>query len=178
LCRYYWRLQSWGIGGAVTAWLGYILHQLWFWVIIYLAQREAKTRADRYSTGLSKWNWIALGGNLFFHALHFIKVRFAEYWRGFMQEHYFNSLVLQQTHIWYDALAQWVAVWSSQVSVVILLVWILLLENQDRGLFFGGRIPFRRDTFYYIRKHHGYVFAWGAIYTLWYGTYPESFIVA
>ena len=51
-----------------------------------------------------------------------------------------------QTHIWYGALAEDVSIWSSQVSVIIMLVLILLMENQRRGLFFGRKAPISRST--------------------------------
>jgi hypothetical protein len=68
-------------------------------------------------------NIVALLMNAFFIALHFL-----------------------QTHIWYDGLAQDVSVWSSQVSVIIMLVWILLMENSRRGLFFGKKAPISKES--------------------------------
>ena len=51
----------------------------------------------------------------------------------------FILLHILQTRIWYDGLAQNVSIWSSQGSVVLMLVLILLMENQRRGLFFGKK---------------------------------------
>ncbi len=73
-----------------------------------------------------------------------------------------------QTHLWYDGLAQDVSIWSSQVSVIILLVWVLLMENRTRGLFFGKPAPLSKDLIRFARKYHGYFFAWATVYTFWY----------
>ena len=98
-----------------------------------------------YSPGLNKVNVLALGTNAFFILLHFV-----------------------QTHIWYDGLAQDVSIWSSQVSVVILLVWVLLMENNRRGMFAGKKLHISKQIIAFARKYHGYYFAWATVYTFWY----------
>jgi hypothetical protein len=119
----------------------YLLHQFTLWGLIYYAQ----TRVKSYSPGLHKVNVIALGANAFFILLHFV-----------------------QTHLWYDGLAQDVSIWSSQVSVVILLVWVLLMENNRRGMFAGKKMPISKQIIEFARKYHGYYFAWATVYTFWY----------
>jgi hypothetical protein len=111
------------------------------WGPIYYAQ----TRGTKYTTWLHKVNILALGVNAIFIGLHFI-----------------------QTHIWYDGLAQDVSIWSSQVSVIILLIWVLLTENSRRGMFFGKKAPISKEIIRFARKYHGYYFAWATIYTFWY----------
>lgn len=138
---YYWRLPDPTFWSRATAWGFYLLHQFSFWGLIYYAQ----TRPTKYSTGLQKINVIALGINAFFILLHFI-----------------------QTHIWYDGLAQDVSIWSSQISVVIMLVWILFMETKQRGLFLGKQVPISQQVVSFARKYHGYFFAWATIYTFWY----------
>jgi hypothetical protein len=81
---------------------------------------------------------------------------------------FFIGLHFVQTHIWYDGLAQDVSIWSSQVSVIIMLVWILLMENSRRGLFFGKKAPISKEISRFARKYHGYYFAWATVYTFWY----------
>ena len=73
-----------------------------------------------------------------------------------------------QTHLWYDGLAQDVPVASSQGSVIVLLVWVLLMENNRRGMFFGKKMPISKGIIYFARKYHGYFFAWAIVYTFWY----------
>ncbi|UCC61483.1 MAG: hypothetical protein JSV36_11775 [Anaerolineae bacterium] len=138
---YYWKLPEPTLWTRVTAWGSYALHQIAAWALIYYAQRRVK----RYTSGLHRINVVALAGNAFFILLHFI-----------------------QTHVWYDGLAQDVSIWSSQASVVLLLVLVLLMENPRRGLFFGKKVPISRRIVGLVRKYHGYVFAWATVYTLWY----------
>jgi hypothetical protein len=117
------------------------LHQLTIWGLIWYAQ----TRVKKYTTGLHTVNYLALGANALFIFLHFV-----------------------QTHIWYDALAQNVSVLTSQESVIVLLVWVLLMENNRRGLFFGQKLPISQRVLRLARKYHGYYFSWAIVYTFWY----------
>jgi hypothetical protein len=117
------------------------LHQVFIWGLIIYAQRSKL----KYTTGLHKVNVVALVGNAAFIVLHLI-----------------------QTHIWYDGLAQDVSIWSSQWSVILLLVLILLMENPRRGLFFGKKAPLSKEVVRFVRKYHGYIFSWGIVYTFWY----------
>ena len=138
---YYWKLPQPTFWTRATAWAGYAVHQIAAWALIYYAQ----TRVKRYTAGLHRVNVIALAGNAFFILLHFI-----------------------QTHLWYDGLAQDVSIWSSQGSVILLLVLVLLMENPRRGLFFGKKVPISQRIVRFARKYHGYVFAWAGVYTFWY----------
>jgi hypothetical protein len=138
---YYWRLIQPTFASRASAWGLYALHQLSLWGLIYFAQ----TRVRRYVSGLHPVNVAALGVNVLFIILHFA-----------------------QTHLWYDGLAQDVSIFSSQGSVVLLLVWVLLMENSRRGLFFGKKLPFSAGITRFARKYHGYIFAWAIVYTFWY----------
>ncbi|MEJ5199935.1 MAG: hypothetical protein WHX53_13510 [Anaerolineae bacterium] len=138
---YYWRLVQTTTVARATAWGFYLLHQIAAWALIYYAQ----TRIKKFTPGLQKINIIALAGSAFFILLHFV-----------------------QTHLWYGALAEDVSIWSSQTSVVIMLVLILLMENQRRGLFWGKKAPLGREAVSFVRRNHGYIFAWAVIYTFWY----------
>jgi len=138
---YYWKLPEPAVWGRVTAWGFYALHQVSLWALIYAAQK----RGQRYTAGLHRVNFLALGVNAFFIVLHLV-----------------------QTHIWYDGLAQDVSIWSSQGSVILMLVMILLMENRRRGMFFGKRAPLPRRAIDFARRYHGYVFAWATVYTFWY----------
>jgi hypothetical protein len=138
---YYWKLVAPTFWSHFAAWTFYILHQITIWSLIYYAQ----TRVKKYSLGLSPVNLIALGANAFFILLHFI-----------------------QTQIWYDGLAQDVSIFSSQGSVILMLVAILLMENKRRGLFWGKKVPLGDRVLSFVRKYHGYIFAWAIVYTFWY----------
>jgi hypothetical protein len=138
---YYWKLATPTFWSHFTAWMFYALHQITLWSLIFYAQTRVKT----YSKGLHPVNVWALGVNAFFILLHFV-----------------------QTHIWYDGLAQDVSIFSSQGSVILMLVAILLMENQRRGLFLGKKVSFAKRIGSFARKYHGYVFAWATVYTFWY----------
>jgi hypothetical protein len=138
---YYWKLPEATYWGRLTAWGFYALHQVSLWGLIYYAQ----TRVKRYSEDLHRVNLVALILNAIFILLHFI-----------------------QTQLWYDGLAQDVSIWSSQASVILLLVMVLLMENKRRGLFFGRKAPLSSSTMDFVRRYHGYFFSWGILYTFWY----------
>jgi hypothetical protein len=138
---YYWKLPEPTFWSRATAWSGYLLHQVAIWGLIYTAQK-AKTN---YTSGLHRFNIFALAINAVFVILH-----------------------LLQTIFFYDGLAQDVSIWSSQGSVVLMLIMILLMENQRRGLFFGKKVGFLKESARITRKYHGYIFAWAVIYTFWY----------
>lgn len=138
---YFWKLPAPTFAGRLTAWGFYLAHQLALWGLIAYAQR----RRPRYSEHLHPVNLAALGVNAFFILAHFA-----------------------QTHLWYDGLAQDVSIWSSQASVVVMLVWILLMENDRRGMFFGRRLPLSRRIVAFARRYHGYFFSWAIVYTFWY----------
>ncbi|HLC05217.1 MAG TPA: hypothetical protein VJK02_19460 [Anaerolineales bacterium] len=144
---YYWRLIQPTFQSRASAWGLYALHQLALWGLIYFAQ----TRVKRYTVGLHPVNVVALGINALFIALHFV-----------------------QTHVWYDGLAQDVSIFSSQGAVVLLLVWVLLMENNRRGLFFGKKLPISAQITRFARKYHGYLFAWAIVYTFWYHPMESS----
>ena len=138
---YYWRLAEPTFWSRATAWGFYAAHQVALFGLIYYAQ----TRVKRYTAGLHPVNIVALAVNAFFIVLHFV-----------------------QTHLWYDGLAQDVSIFSSQGSVIVLLVWVLLMENSRRGMFFGKKLPISQRIVSFARKYHGYFFAWAAVYTFWY----------
>jgi len=139
--HYYWQLPNPTWLTRTTAWGGYLAHQLVIWGLIFYAQR----RGLKYTKALHPVNVVALAANLFFVVLH-----------------------LAQTAVFYDGLAQDVAIWSAQGSVVILLVLVLLMENQRRGLVFGFRAPGLKTAGEVTRRYHGYFFSWAVIYTFWY----------
>lgn len=130
-------------GTRISVWGLYAAHQLTMWWLIWKAQSQK----SGYSNSLSRINVLALLANAAFITLHF-----------------------GQTHIFYDGLALDVPEQSSQWSVILLLVIVLLMENQRRGLFFGRKVGGRvmSESARALRKYHGYYFAWASIYTFWY----------
>jgi hypothetical protein len=138
---YLWQLGEPTIWTRATAWAGYIAHNLVIWYLIWSAQRARPT----YTSNLHLFNVIALLANAFFISLH-----------------------LLQTNFWYDGLAQDVSEFTSQASVTLMLVMILIMENDRRGLVFGFKAPLPASVGSTLRKYHGYYFSWAIIYTFWY----------
>jgi hypothetical protein len=138
---YHWQLAEPTFWTRASVWAGYIAHQVIIWSLIWRAQRAK----SGYSKNLHWFNVAALGTNALFIAFH-----------------------LLQTQIWYDGLAQDVSEFTSQASVTLMLVGILIMENQRRGMVFGAKLPFLGEVGRTIRKYHGYYFSWAIIYTFWY----------
>ena len=139
---YYWKLPAPTFWTRATSWGFYLAHQLAIWGILYYAQ---SFRKHSYTKGLHRANIWALAANAFFIFLHLV-----------------------QTHIWYDGLAQDTPIFSSQGAVIVLLVWVLLMENNRRGQFFGKPVPLSQEVIRFARTYHGYFFAWAIIYTFWF----------
>jgi len=140
---YYWKRPDPDMLSRLTAWGGYFLNQLFFWGIIYWATHNRASLKDRRK--MHPVNYVALGGIAVFALLHYL-----------------------QTALWYDGLAQDTSVFSSQGSVIVLLVFVLAMEAPRRGLLWGrGGKSFTgmRAT---LIKYHGYYFAWAVVYTFWF----------
>jgi hypothetical protein len=138
---YYWQRQDATLLTRVSAWIPYILHQVSIWFLIYHA-RQAK---PAYIWGLHKFNVWALGINAAFIGVH-----------------------LLQTKLFYDGLAQDVHEATSMMSVILMLLMILVMENKRRGLFFGKGVKAMYGVGDTLKRYHGYYFSWAIIYTFWY----------
>jgi len=145
---YPWQTRNPTTMAYVSAWVGYAVHQLLAWGIIFKAQRARPGYTARF-----RWfNWAMLGVNLGGFALHWV-----------------------QTQVWYDGLAISVPEVTSQGSVILMLVFILIMEIPRRGLFFGKKVPFDRQFIQVVRRYHGYLFSWAIIYTFWYHPFEATF---
>ncbi|MBT3245195.1 MAG: hypothetical protein HN352_18770, partial [Bacteroidetes bacterium] len=137
---YYWKLPEPSFWARITAWGGYALHQIAVWWLIIRMMRS-----DKKQTTISRDNIILLLVNLAFIVFHFI-----------------------QTHIWYDGLAQDVPIWTSQYSVIIMLVIILLMLFPRRGFLWGKKLKVSKPVVNFLRKYHGLYISWALIYTFWF----------
>jgi uncharacterized membrane protein YhdT len=138
---YPWRLAEPNAAARLTAWAGYLLHNLIAWGVIYFAQREK----PKFGNHLRWFNWALIATNLVFIALHVL-----------------------QTQFFYDGLAQDVPEVTALGSVAVMLIIIILFETPRRGLIFGKKFRFKEGFVQTVRKYHGYFFAWATIYTFWY----------
>lgn len=144
---YYWQLQTRDFMTMLIVWGFYLAHQFSIWGAIFWAQRNLTAFKTRPTTGLTTYNWATLMINGIFIVLHLV-----------------------QTHIWFDGLAQDVPIWTSQGSVIIMLVLILIIEHPRRGLFMGRKLnkPISAQVSGFFRRNHQYVIAWALVYTFWF----------
>ena len=77
-------------------------------------------------------------------------------------------LHILQTHLWYDGLAQDVPIWSSQYSVIVMLVLILFLMIPERGIFLGTKVRLPAPALGFIQRWHGLYISWALVYTFWF----------
>jgi hypothetical protein len=155
---YFWKLPplpvlpgtpAYSIIAQIITWSMYGAHQVVNWVLIWYGLTHIK----KWTNGLYKFNLIFLVVNLGFIVLHIV-----------------------QTHWLYDGLAADVPVWTSQGSVILMLSFMLIIDNPRRGFIFGKKINFRKDVVEALRKYHGYYFAWAFVYTFWF--HPATAAVA
>jgi hypothetical protein len=138
---YPWQLGEPNTAARLTAWTGYLLHNIIAWVILFLAQREK----PKFGNNLHWFNWAMIATHVGFVILHII-----------------------QSQVFYDGLAQDVPEVTAQGSVAVMLMIIILFETPRRGLIFGKKFKFKEGFVQVARKYHGYFFAWATIYTFWY----------
>jgi len=142
---YYWKLPVRDAQSMLMVWILYLAHQFSIWGTIYWAQNNLSGRPP--SRNLTRYNTAAFAINAIFTVLH-----------------------LAETHLLFDGLAQDVPIWTSQGSVIIMLVAVLIIENRRRGFILGRRIgrPFTVGVTRFFRENHMYVFAWALVYTFWF----------
>jgi len=145
---YPWQTRNPTTMAYITAWLGYALHNVAAWAIIFAARRAR----PKYDTRFRWFNWAMVGVNLAGFALHWV-----------------------QTQLWYDGLAIAVPEVTSQGSVILMLVFILILETPRRGLVWGKKVRFHQRFLDIVRRYHGYLFSWALIYTFWYHPMEATF---
>ncbi|NLI53777.1 MAG: hypothetical protein GX417_05555 [Clostridiales bacterium] len=138
---YYWKLPHPALWASVSMWVLYLAHQIAVWCLI-AKLKDAPRPAAGY---IGRYNLLLLIVNAVFIALH-----------------------LLQTVLFYDALAQFVPVMSSQGSVIVMLVMMLILLNSRRGLFFGKRVYLPPLGVSMTQRVHGYYIAWAVVYTFWF----------
>jgi len=136
---YYWQLPQIDNISRITGWSFFILHLI---VTLFLAWKVGKVK---FSDTLSPWHIALFFSQIFFVILHFI-----------------------QTAFWYDSLVHDTPVWLSQVSVIIMLVMMLIILNQKRGLFFGKKIPIPQSVTKFFIDIHGPYIILALVFTFWY----------
>ncbi len=138
---YFWQTSA--TEGIVRASyiIGYLFHQIILWYLLVKRRKQA----TGVSAGIGLDNLLILGVNVVFVLLH-----------------------LLQTHIWYDGLAKDVPIWTSQGSVIVMLVLVLYMMLPIRGLFFGKRFTPPVHMMRFIQRWHGMFISWAIVYTFWF----------
>lgn len=138
---YYWKLPRPELLATISMWVLYLGHQITIWVLIARLKNAPRPEAGT----IGKYNLQLLIVNAVFIVLHLV-----------------------QTVLFYDALAQFVPVMSSQGSVIVMLVMMLILLNSRRGLFFGKKVYLPPLGVAATQKIHGFYISWAVIYTFWF----------
>ncbi|MGY5874524.1 MAG: hypothetical protein RTU30_02150 [Candidatus Thorarchaeota archaeon] len=141
---YYWQLPTRNDLAMLITWSFYLSQQIIVWGLIYWGMKKY---GKSTTTGLTGYNYAMIVTTIAFAFLH-----------------------LFQTHVTYDGLAKDIPIWTSQGSVIVMLVLILIIENPRRGLFLGKRAgkPITAQVAGFFRRNHGYVIAWAIVYTYWF----------
>jgi hypothetical protein len=137
---YFWQSSTVDALTRTTYWAGYAVHQLLLWGLLIRARIHVRAGSDR-----TRWNALVMGLNVLFVGLHLV-----------------------QTYFWYDGLAQDVPIWTSQGSVIVMLVLVLFLEIPRRGLFWGRRFTPPKRLYGFVRRWHGLYISWAIVYTFWF----------
>jgi len=137
---YFWKLPEATFWSRMSAWGLYGMHQISVWVLVALAMREP-AGPKRFS----RINIAFFIVNLLFILLH-----------------------IAQTHLWYDGLAQDVPIWSSQYSVIVMLILMLFMLNPRRGLILGKKLPYSESGLRFVNRWHGLYISWALVYTFWF----------
>ena len=142
---YYWKLPERRARSMLIVWALYLAHQFSVWGAIYWAKNNLSGKPPAQT--LTKYNVATFAINAVFIVLHLV-----------------------ETQLLFDGLAQDVPIWTSQGSVIIMLVVVLIIENRRRGLILGRRIdrPLTVGVTRFFRENHMYVFAWALVYTFWF----------
>lgn len=138
---YFWQTAEPTIAGKISYWLGYALHQILCWLILFKARNIGMAEPGK----AHKWNTLLLVVNLAFVSLH-----------------------LLQTQLFYDGLATDVPVWSSQGSVILMLILVLFLKMPERGIIFGIGRKTPEKMLQFTKKTHGFYISWALVYTFWF----------
>jgi hypothetical protein len=146
--HYEWKLNAPTVWTRLAAWVPYALNQLTVWGLIAWAAKRKRNAAPAAAKYTDRLDPAGVG--------------------FFLATVGFGLLHLAQTQLSYDGLAQDVPVFSSQASVIVMLVLALIMQNDRRGLLFGWKAPMPKAAVAFVRRYHGYYVAWALVYTFWF----------
>ncbi len=129
----------------IIVWSLFIIHLLGNYLLI----KKRMLKKEKY---FIKENLYLLLFNFLFIILHFI-----------------------QTIFFYDGLAQDVPIFSSQYSVILILVMLILMQINQRGFIFSYKINVPQKAMKLLYTIHGFIFTFGIVYTFWF--HPVVFTI-
>ncbi len=138
---YGWQLATTTTAARISYWAGFVLH---FGIVAAIAYRGKGMRPENPG-GITRFNLQLFAVNVIFVALHLV-----------------------QTHLWYDGLAKDVPIWTSQGSVIVMLVLILYMMIPRRGLLWGRVFPTSKRMQKLVGNIHGPFITFALIYTFWF----------
>ncbi len=142
---YYWKLPTRDNLTMIIVWLLFFVHLLGNYFLI----RKRLLKKEKY---FIKENLYLLFFNLIFIILHFI-----------------------QTMFFYDGLAQDVPIFTSQYSVILILVTLILMQINQRGFIFSYKIKVPPKAMKLLYSIHGFIFTFAIVYTFWF--HPVVFTI-
>lgn len=135
---YFWKLPKRDNLTMIIVWSLFIFH---FLINIFFIKKRLKENSREFN----KTNLLLLLTNFIFILLHLI-----------------------QTILFYDGLAQDVPIFTSQYSVILLLVLLLVMLMPKRGLFFSFKIKLPNKALKFLYSIHGILFLFAIVYTFWF----------
>ncbi len=142
---YYWKLPNRDAITMTIVWFLFTIHLLGNYFLI----RKRMLKKEKY---FIKENMELLIFNFIFIILHFL-----------------------QTILFYDGLAQDVPIFSSQYSVILILVTLILMQINQRGIFFSIKIKIPPKAMSSLYSIHGILFTFAIVYTFWF--HPVVFTI-
>lgn len=135
---YYWQLANRNPLNMLIVWILFGIHLLGN---IHLIRNRQQIKSQQFTSA----NLQLILFNLLFVGLHIV-----------------------QSIIGYDGLAQDVSVFSSQYSVILVLVLIILIQSPQRGLIFGHKLHIDHQVMSGLYRIHGILFTVAIVYTFWF----------
>lgn len=142
---YYWKLPHRYINTMIIVWVLFFVHLFGNY---YLIKKRLKETGNKFTKN-----------NLYLLVFNFI----------------FIILHLLETVFLYDGLAQDMPIFTSQYSVILVLIVILVMESTRRGIFFGYKVALPKTSLKWLYATHGFLFVLAIIYTFWF--HPMIFTV-
>lgn len=133
---YFWKTPEFNLINLISVWILFIGHLFGNFYLIWQIQKNKIRKFSKYHIKMYYLNTI-------FIALHFL-----------------------QTASTFDGLAKYLPIWTSQGSVIILLIIMLVMLSPIRGFIVNKKI--KGSLINPLYKFHGFLFVFAIILTFWY----------